>query len=69
MELKIIQSEFAICKVQNLSEINYEDDFYFIGKTDEEISLVCSIDSVPRNIIECDKPWKALELKGCWTFP
>jgi hypothetical protein len=68
MELKIIQSEFAICKVQNLSEIKYEDDFYFIGKTDEEISLVCSIDSLPRNIIECDKPWKAFRIEGVLDF-
>lgn len=51
MELKIINQDFSVCKVKDLSQIDYSDKFCFIGKTDEEFSLVCSTDLVPENKI------------------
>ena len=41
MELKIIEHHLSVCKVADLSDIDLKADFYFIGKTDEELSLVC----------------------------
>ncbi|SHI32743.1 hypothetical protein SAMN02745725_00145 [Pseudobutyrivibrio xylanivorans DSM 14809] len=41
MELKRIDCKLTVCKVTEVSSINLESDFYFIGKTDEEVSLVC----------------------------
>lgn len=41
MELKRLEHALTVCKVEDTSEINLLKDFYFIGKTDEEISLVC----------------------------
>ena len=38
MELKIIKQDFSICKVEDLSQIDYSDEFCFISKTDEELS-------------------------------
>ena len=43
MELKIIDKEFAICKVEDFSQINLNDEFIFIGKTDNELSVVCEM--------------------------
>ena len=40
MEIKIIDQDFSVCKVEDLSQIDYSDKFCFIGKTDEELSLV-----------------------------
>lgn len=68
MVLKIITQDFSICKVENLSNINYSDEFCFIGKTDEEISLVCDTNSVPDNFIECDKGWKGFRIQGILDF-
>lgn len=68
MELEIISQEFSICKVKDLSQINYSDPFCFIGKTDEELSLVCSTELVPQNTIECDNNWKAFRIKGVLDF-
>ena len=68
MELKIIDQEFSICKVKDLSLVNHEDKFCFIGKTDEEFSLVCSTNFVPINIIECDNGWKAFRIEGILDF-
>ncbi len=68
MEIKIINQDFSICKVQDLSEVDYSDEFCFIGKTDEELSLVCSTNRVPKNVIECDNGWKAFRIQGVLDF-
>lgn len=68
MEIKIINKDFSICKVEDLSEVNYSDEFCFIGKTDEELSLVCSTNLVPKNVIECDDGWKAFRIQGVLDF-
>ena len=68
MELKIIDQNFAVCKVKDLSQVNYADEFCFIGKTDEELSLVCSTESVPENATECDKGWRAFRIQGVLDF-
>lgn len=68
MVLEIISQQFSICKVKDLSQIDYSDPFCFIGKTDEEISLVCSTELVPKNVIECDRDWKAFRIKGVLDF-
>ncbi len=68
MEIKIINKNFSICKVEDLSEVNYSDEFCFIGKTDEELSVVCSTNLVPKNVIECDNGWKAFRIEGVLDF-
>ena len=68
MELKIINQEFSVCKVKDLSKVDYSDEFCFISKTDEEFSLVCSTKLVPDNIIECDNEWRAFRIQGVLDF-
>lgn len=68
MELKIIEKDFSICKIKDLSQIDYTDEFCFIGKTDEELSLVCSTNLVPKNVIERDNGWKAFRIQGVLDF-
>lgn len=68
MEIKIIDQDFSVCKVEDLSQIDYLDKFCFIGKTDEELSLVCSTKLVPENAIECDNEWKGFRIQGILDF-
>lgn len=68
MELKIIDQDFSICKVEDLSQIDYSDKFCFVEKTDEELSLVCSTNLVPKNVIECDNGWRAFRIQGILDF-
>ena len=68
MELKIIDQNFSICKVEDLSQIEYTDEFCFIGKTDEELSVVCSTALIPKNAIERDNGWKAFRIQGVLDF-
>lgn len=68
MEIKLIQGEFAVCKIEDVTKVDFLDEFYFIGKTDEELSLVCLVDSVPKNTIECENGWNALRIQGVLDF-
>lgn len=68
MQIKIIDCEFSICKIEQLSQITLSDPFYFVAKTDEELSLVCKSASVPENYIECDHDWRAFRIEGQLDF-
>lgn len=68
MKLKTLDCDFSICKLKDCSEINLEEEYCFIGKTDEEISLVCPTDSVPKNASERDDNWKAFRVQGVLEF-
>lgn len=52
MEIKRLDNSFTVCKVQDYSLVSLEDEYCFIGKTDEENSLVCISEKVPENVIE-----------------
>ena len=43
-------------------------DFYFIGKTDEELSLVCKTEDTPQNTIERDDGWGGFRVQGILDF-
>lgn len=47
MELKKIEYKLTVCKVADASDIDMTADFYFVGKTDEEVSLVCRTEDTP----------------------
>ena len=68
MKLKKLPYEFTICKVENVSEINMESEIYFVGKTDEEISLVCRTEDVPDEISDRDDGWRGFRIEGVLDF-
>ncbi|MEG6616573.1 ACT domain-containing protein [Peptococcaceae bacterium 1198_IL3148] len=68
MELKLIEKSFSICKVIDLSKVNFNDEYVFLAKTDEEISLVCQTKYVPGNCVECEKGWSAFRINGELDF-
>ncbi len=43
-------------------------EFYFIGKTDEEYSLVCITEDTPINTTERDDGWKGCRIQGVLDF-
>ena len=68
MELEILKQDFSICKINAATQIDFTDEFCFIGKTDEELSLVCSTACVPKEVIECDSGWKGFRIQGKLDF-
>ena len=68
MELKKLPYELTVCKVADVSVLDLSKEFYFIGRTDEEISLVCKTEDTPANTTECDDGWKAFRIEGVLDF-
>ena len=68
MELKKLSKDFSVCKVEDYSLVNLDAEYCFIGKTDEEKSLVCITDDVPANVIRCEDGWKGLRIQGIFDF-
>ena len=68
MELKGIEHKLTVCKVPGISCINMEAGFYFIGRTDEEISLVCRTEDTPRDTTERDDGWRGFRIQGILDF-
>lgn len=68
MEIKKIDYSFSVCKVKDFSMVDIDNEYCFIGKTDEENSLVCIEESVPNNVIEQDNGWKAFRIQGILEF-
>ena len=58
MELLKLKYKLTVCKVANISAIDLSKEFYFIGKTDEEISLVCKTEDTPSETIEREDGWR-----------
>lgn len=68
MILQVLDYNITICKVNNQSDIDLSKPFYFIGKTDEELSLVCRTEDTPGNTIERDDGWKGFRIQGILDF-
>ena len=68
MIIKCIPGDFSVCKVTDYSNVNLEQEFCFLGKTDQENSLVCPTDQVPTNTIEREDGWKAFRIEGILDF-
>ena len=68
MQIKKIDLEFSVCKLKDFSMIDFNCEYCFVGKTDEECSLVCATEDVPDNVTDRDDGWKAFRLQGVLDF-
>jgi len=68
MTLQIIAYDFSICKVRDPAAIDLSQDFCFLSKTDEELSLVCISEKVPPGVTDRDDGWKAFRIQGTLDF-
>lgn len=68
MELKKLEYELTVCKLSNIEDIDFSRDFFFVGRTDEEISLVCKTVDTPENTVERDDGWRGFRIQGVLDF-
>ena len=57
MELKKLPCDLTVCKVASLADVDLDGEFFFLGKTDEELSLVCRTEDTPVATVERDDGW------------
>lgn len=68
MKIKVLADEFCVCKVRDVAQITSAHEFFFAGKTDQEVSLVCSAQSAPAAAIARNDGWKAFRIEGSLDF-
>ncbi len=68
MELKKLDYDLTICKVASGLDVDLNQEFYFIAKTDEEYSLVCITEDTPAGAIEREDGWKGFRIQGVLDF-
>lgn len=68
MVIQKIEYNFSVCKLSDWSAIDLTQKFYFLSKTDEEMSLVCITDNVPDTTVQREDGWKAFRIQGVLDF-
>ena len=68
MKQKKLPYELTVCKVEDMSDVDLNADIFFVGKTDEEISLVCRTEDVPAETVERDDGWRGFRIEGVLDF-
>ena len=68
MKLKALPYALTVCKLADASEIDLKMVFYFLARTDEELSLVCRTEDTPANTAARDDGWRAFRIEGVLDF-
>ncbi len=68
MVLQRLEYDLTVCKVPDISYINTTAELFFIGKTDEELSLVCKTEDVPAKTLERNDGWRGFRIGGTLDF-
>lgn len=68
MELIRLPHDLTVCKVADIADIDLGAGFYFIGKTDEELSLVCRTEDTPSRTLQREDGWKGFRIQGILDF-
>jgi len=68
MQLKKLAFELTVCKVADVSDVDPCMDFFFVGKTDEEVSLVCTTKDAPAKTIAREDGWRGIRIEGVLDF-
>ncbi|MBO4636076.1 MAG: ACT domain-containing protein [Clostridiales bacterium] len=68
MKLKRLPYDLTVCKVRSISDVDFDSPFYFFGRTDEELSLVCCTEDVPSVTRAREDGWKGFCIEGVLDF-
>lgn len=68
MELKKLAYDLTVCKVASMEDLRLDTDFFFLGRTDEEISLVCRTEDTPEKTTDRSDGWRAFRIQGVLDF-
>ena len=68
MTIKSFPYDLSVCKVSKLDPKILDDELYFVGKTDEELSLVCLSEHAPTNCTAREDGWRVFRIQGVLDF-
>ena len=68
MKLETLDFPLTVCKLQSTEQLDLNRSFFFIGRTDEEVSLVCKTADTPENTLCREDGWRGFRVKGELDF-
>lgn len=68
MQLNLLDFDLTVCQVENVQQLNLQQDFFFIGRTEKEISLVCKTADVPERTLRREDGWRGFYIAGALDF-
>ena len=68
MKLQKLPWALTVCKLDSAERIDLNAGFYFIGRTEEEISLVCRTECVPAGTVAREDGWRGFRIEGTLDF-
>ena len=68
MELKKLAYAFTVCKISDIATVDTAAELFFIGKTEEEVSLVCKTEDAPAQTLARDDGWRGIRVQGTLDF-
>ena len=68
MEIEKLKESLSVCKVASVKDISLDVEPCFIGKTNDEISLVCPTQNVPLNTLAREDGWRGFKICGVLDF-
>ena len=68
MTLEKLPFALTVCKPVCLASVPLESEFFFLARTDEELSLVCRTEDAPEDAVEREDGWRAFRIAGVLDF-
>ena len=68
MTLQLLNQTFTVCQLNSIADADLTAPFTFLARTDEEISLVCPVQSCPSGALNRQDGWKSLRIPGVLDF-
>lgn len=68
MELEVLDMDLTVCTLASVGDFDPAVDFFFMGKTDKEISLVCRREDVPEHTTRREDGWRGFRIRGVLDF-
>ena len=68
MHLSTLPDLYSVCRIPDTASINWSGELTFVGKTADELSLVCETALVPPNVLAREDDWRALRVDGTLDF-
>ena len=68
MILKKLPYDLTVCKLSDAAAIDLSAEICFVGKTDEELSLVCRTENTPAETTARDDGWRGFRIEGVLDF-
>ena len=68
LRLKALPDPLTVCKIAREEDFPMRPDFYFLCRTDEELSLVCRTADAPAHTLAREDGWRAFRIEGMLDF-